>query len=120
MEIGSSTPRCLCTGKNWQATKATMEKNAQSKDNGLQPLRTENLRIHVTSPIIAITANQSSLASACKLKRRRIEEEKEEEEEEEEKEEDEEEEEGLPDGVRQIVIPKQIGGGLFAVASFYA
>lgn len=31
-----------------------------------------------------------------------------------------EEEEGLPDGVRQIVIPKQIGGGLFAVASFYA
>lgn len=57
-----------------------------------------------------------SSASACKLKRRRNEEyqKKEEEEEEEEK------EEGLPDGVRQIVIPKQIGGGLFAVASFYA
>ena len=56
-----------------------------------------------------------SSASACKLKRRRNEEYQEEEEEEEE-----EKEEGLPDGVRQIVIPKQIGGGLFAVASFYA
>ena len=55
------------------------------------------------------------------MKRRRIEDEEEEEEEDEdEEEEEEEEEEGLPDGVRQIVIPKQIGGGLFAVASFYA
>lgn len=40
--------------------------------------------------------------------------------EDEEQEKEVEEEEGLPDGVRQIVIPKQIGGGLFAVASFYA
>lgn len=42
-----------------------LEKDARSKDNGLQPplplpsSREGDFRIHVTSPIIAITANQS-------------------------------------------------------------
>ena len=63
-EIRSSTESRVSLYVQEELAGGELEKDGRSKDNGLQPSppsssREGDFRIHVTSPIIAITANQS-------------------------------------------------------------